>query len=105
MTDATVAQACKMFNGKPHSRFVVGNDCRQPAAAVGAAGSGPMPIPTLYLHGADDGCMGVEITDRAALDGLLPDGSEVRIVPASGHFLQLERPAEVNALILEFLAT
>ena len=36
MTDATVAQACKMFNGKPHSRFVVGNDCRQPAAAVGA---------------------------------------------------------------------
>jgi pimeloyl-ACP methyl ester carboxylesterase len=73
-------------------------------ADVSAAGSGPVPVPTLYLHGQDDGCMGVELADRAVLDALLPEGSDVQIVPASGHFLHLEQPAEVNARILEFLA-
>jgi pimeloyl-ACP methyl ester carboxylesterase len=73
-------------------------------AAVGAAGSGPLSIPTLYLHGADDGCMGVEITDRDVLDAVLPDGSDVQVVPASGHFLHLEQTADVNRRILEFLA-
>ena len=62
-----------------------------------------MPVPTLYLHGEDDGCMGVELADRAALDALFPAGSDVQIVPASGHFLHLEQPADVNGRILEFL--
>ena len=72
-------------------------------AEVSAAGNGPMPIPTLYLHGRDDGCMGVELADRDTLDALLPPGSDVQIVPASGHFLHLEQPAAVNGRILEFL--
>jgi pimeloyl-ACP methyl ester carboxylesterase len=62
-----------------------------------------MPIPTLYLHGEDDGCMGVEVADRAVLDTLLPEGSDVQIVPGTGHFLHLEQPADVNARILAFL--
>jgi pimeloyl-ACP methyl ester carboxylesterase len=73
-------------------------------ADVSAAGNAPMPVPTLYLHGEDDGCMGVELADRAALDALFPAGSDVQIVPASGHFLHLEQPADVNGRILEFLA-
>ena len=48
--------------------------------------------------------MGVELADRATLDALLPPGSDVQVVPASGHFLHLERPADVNARILDFLA-
>ncbi|GAA2068607.1 alpha/beta fold hydrolase [Williamsia deligens] len=57
--------------------------------------------PMLYLHGADDGCMQVGYT--AAVDDVLPDGSAVEIVSDAGHFLQVERPAEVNRLVLDFL--
>jgi pimeloyl-ACP methyl ester carboxylesterase len=37
------------------------------------------------------------------LYGHLPPGSRTEFVPRAGHFLQLERPAVVNALILEWL--
>lgn len=85
-------------------RFMLGTLPGSPElAAVSAAGSGPTPVPTLYLHGADDGCMGVEIADRAILDVQLAPGSDVQIVPDSGHFLHLERPADVDRRILEFL--
>jgi pimeloyl-ACP methyl ester carboxylesterase len=86
-------------------RAMLGTTPPDPALTeVSAAGNGPMPVPTLYLHGQDDGCMGVELADRDALDALFPPGSDVQIVPASGHFLHLEQPADVNARILEFLA-
>jgi pimeloyl-ACP methyl ester carboxylesterase len=87
-------------------RAMLGTTPPDPALAdVSAAGNGPMPVPTLYLHGEDDGCMGVELADRALLDALFPAGSDVQIVPGTGHFLHLERPADVNARILDFLAS
>jgi pimeloyl-ACP methyl ester carboxylesterase len=58
--------------------------------------------PHLYLHGADDGCMGREIAARAA-DFMPVAGSRAEIVSGTGHFLHLEQPDVVNALILEFL--
>lgn len=62
----------------------------------------PSPVPTLYLHGADDGCMGAELVGGAA--AALPEpGSRVEIVEDTGHFLQLEDPAAVNHLITGFL--
>jgi pimeloyl-ACP methyl ester carboxylesterase len=61
----------------------------------------PTPKPTLYLHGRDDGCMLLSSIGNP-LD-FLAEGSEVSIVDGTGHFLQLERPAEVNQLILDFL--
>jgi pimeloyl-ACP methyl ester carboxylesterase len=86
-------------------RFMLGTRPTDPdLTPVRAAGSSPTPIPTLYLHGMDDGCMGVEIADRAILDGQLGAGSDVQIVPASGHFLHLEQPADVHRRILDFLA-
>ena len=72
-------------------------------AAAQAAASGVGPLPTLFLHGADDGCMGVALATEA--EPLLGPGSEVVIVPEAGHFLQLEKPKEVNDLILRFLET
>jgi pimeloyl-ACP methyl ester carboxylesterase len=56
------------------------------------------PAQTLYLHGADDGCVLPELARRAG--GVV----ELEMVPGAGHFLQLERPAIVNALIAAFLA-
>lgn len=71
------------------------------AAEQGAVAS-PPPQPTLYLHGRDDGCMSVEWAEDAAR--VLSPGSESVILDGCGHFLQLEKPAEFNALVLDFLA-
>jgi pimeloyl-ACP methyl ester carboxylesterase len=70
-------------------------------AAEQAAAYAPLTVPTLYLHGAGDGCYGVEGATGA--ESALPAGSEAVIVPDAGHFLQLEKPKEVNDLILQFL--
>ncbi len=67
-----------------------------------AACLAPTPRPTLYLHGADDGCFSFETIDDPL--AFLAAGSEVVLVPAAGHFLQLEQPDVVNQHILRFLA-
>jgi pimeloyl-ACP methyl ester carboxylesterase len=59
------------------------------------------PQPTLYLHGARDGCIRADLVENAA--DFLAAGSRMVIVPGAGHFLHLERPAEVNAQILAWL--
>jgi pimeloyl-ACP methyl ester carboxylesterase len=61
------------------------------------------PQPTLYLHGADDGCMAASLADSAL--AYLGPGSELEIVPGTGHFLHLEKPAEVNRRITGFLTS
>ena len=60
-------------------------------------------VPTLYLHGADDGCMTADFT--AFVAAALPAGSDAAVVEHAGHFLQLERPDEVGRRIVEFLRT
>jgi pimeloyl-ACP methyl ester carboxylesterase len=57
--------------------------------------------PTLYLHGADDGCIGADLASAAG--ALLSLGSASHIVAGTGHFLHLEKPAEVNARIVDFV--
>lgn len=61
-------------------------DAEQEAAAVFI----PPPIPTLYLHGVDDGGMGIEVVDSAAAHLPAP-GSEFQIIDGTGHFLHLEQ--------------
>jgi pimeloyl-ACP methyl ester carboxylesterase len=70
--------------------------------AVQAAGSQPTAQPTLYLHGRTDGCMGVEIAEGAA-PFLTAEGSRLELVDGAGHFLHVERPDEVNRLVVDFV--
>ncbi|MPY77431.1 MAG: alpha/beta fold hydrolase [Actinophytocola sp.] len=62
----------------------------------------PPKAPTLYLHGADDGCMSPGFAEHAARQ--LPESSEVDVVAHGGHFLHLEQPDLVNARIAKFVA-
>ena len=62
---------------------------------------GSPTVPTLYLHGEDDGCLDVRFAARTAAH--LPAGSRVAVIPAAGHFLHLEQPDVVADRVLEFL--
>ena len=73
-------------------------------AEAQAATQAPLPQPTLYLHGRDDGCLGVEMVTDAVLAGLPAEGSRYEIIDGVGHFLQVEDPELVNRLIVDFLA-
>jgi pimeloyl-ACP methyl ester carboxylesterase len=70
---------------------------------VEAKRAGPIPVPTLYLHGNDDGCMGVEGVVEEEQRPFFPAGLELEVVPGAGHFLHLERPEMVNPRIIAFL--
>lgn len=65
--------------------------------------NGEVVQPTLYLHGADDGCMTVKLADRVR--AVLPDGSDVAIIERAGHFLALEQPEAVAGRILDFVGS
>jgi pimeloyl-ACP methyl ester carboxylesterase len=64
---------------------------------------GQAPQPTLYMHGADDGCISVDLARHA--ESLLAPGSRMVVIEEAGHFLQLEKPGEVNGLILAWTST
>lgn len=59
--------------------------------------------PVLYLHGEDDGCLGIEFLRLA--QPLLAPGSRALVVEDAGHFLQLEQPRVVNAAIAEWIGS
>ncbi|MCW1959258.1 MAG: alpha/beta fold hydrolase [Mycobacterium sp.] len=61
----------------------------------------PPRLPTLYLHGGDDGCMSAEFA--AFVRPSLPKGSDVAVVPGAGHFLQHQQPDEVGRRIVDFV--
>ena len=64
--------------------------------------SGVPSQPLLYIHGANDGCIGVDVVESAKK--IAPANVKFEVVAAAGHFLQLEQPKVVNKLICDFLA-
>jgi pimeloyl-ACP methyl ester carboxylesterase len=60
----------------------------------------PPLLPTLYLHGTDDGCS-EDYTPW--IERVLPDDSRTALITDAGHFLQLDQPEVVSRHILEFV--
>ena len=60
-------------------------------------------LPSLYLHGRDDGCMTSAFTRW--IPDALPDDSDVTVVDNAGHFLQLDEPDKVADLVLGFIGS
>jgi pimeloyl-ACP methyl ester carboxylesterase len=60
-------------------------------------------LPSLYLHGRDDGCMTADFTHWT--ETALPEGSDVAVVEHAGHFLQLDQPDRVAELVLSFIGS
>jgi pimeloyl-ACP methyl ester carboxylesterase len=63
--------------------------------------SQPIEIPSLHIHGAMDGCIGVELTEE--MESFFSAGLELAIVADAGHFVQQEKPDEFNRIVLESL--
>jgi len=84
-------------------RALFGAVPQDPALADAQAASGGMPSqPLLYLHGRDDGCIGLEVVEDARAETAA--NVTIEVVDGAGHFLHVERPDVVNARIVEFLS-
>ena len=84
-------------------RHTLGGAFSDPALAAEQGASMQAPaLPTLYLHGADDGCF--PAPERNALDAAFAaPGSRIEIVAGAGHFLQYEQPERVADLVIAFI--
>jgi len=61
----------------------------------------PVAVPTLFFHGADDGCMGVNLIE--GMESFFPGGLQKHIITGAGHFMHQEKPDEVNGILIDFL--
>jgi pimeloyl-ACP methyl ester carboxylesterase len=53
------------------------------------------------VHGAQDGCVGVELL--GGMEDYFTAGLEKVVIPGAGHFVHLEKPSEVNQVVARFL--
>jgi pimeloyl-ACP methyl ester carboxylesterase len=66
----------------------------------------PLTPPALYVHGDRDGSVTLPGMDQliANLAYLVPNLKRTVVLPGTGHWTQQERPEEVNAELVKFLA-
>ena len=62
-----------------------------------------LEVPLLYLHGAHDGCIGLDSVELVR--PWFPPGTRTVVLEDAGHFVQLEQPQEFNRLVVEFIAS
>jgi pimeloyl-ACP methyl ester carboxylesterase len=61
----------------------------------------PVDVPALYIGGGADPTTSMLKPSR--MDGLVTDLRGSVVLEGAGHWLQQERPDEVNALVVDFL--
>ncbi len=64
---------------------------------------GNIEAPVLAITGEDDGCLDTRMFDAMPRNSRYRGGVRVERIKSAGHWLHLEQPDAVNALILEFL--
>jgi len=69
--------------------------------ALEALANGPVAVPSLYLHGTEDGCMSAQLSE--GMEAMFTHGLERVVMPGVGHFLHLEQPDAVLSHVLRFL--
>lgn len=62
-----------------------------------------VPVPTLAMTGANDGCIDSDVFMSMMRNEDFPEGLEVQRIEGAGHFLHQEAPEKVNALLLDWL--
>ena len=101
---AALSEPANLTAALGYYRATLGDGFRDPELASIQEGAGEMPAQrTLYLHGAQDGCIGTEVAEAAAATA--PANVSIEIIPGAGHFLHLEQPAIVNDRIIQFLTS
>ncbi len=99
---AALADPANLAAALGYYRATLGDGLKDPALDEMQAATQGLPTqPLLYLHGADDGCIGVEVAESAR--AMVTPNIAIEVVPGCGHFLHVEQPATVNARIIEFL--
>ena len=63
--------------------------------------SAPLAVPTLYVHGARDGCVGAAVSER--MHTHCSARFERVVVRDAGHFVHVEQPEAFNAAVSRFL--
>ena len=63
--------------------------------------TGPIEVPSLYLHGKDDGCIGESLCK--GMEAFFPKGLDIELIEGAGHFMHLEKPEQVNEIIKQFI--
>jgi pimeloyl-ACP methyl ester carboxylesterase len=60
----------------------------------------PITVPTMYIHGLGDGCMGVDLAE--GMEDSFTAGLAKVLVDGAGHFVHCEKPEQVNREVLKF---
>ena len=62
-----------------------------------------VPVRTLAITGAEDGCMDSRLHDHAFRAEDFPNGIRIERLSDAGHFLHQEKPNAVNPLLVGWL--
>lgn len=62
-----------------------------------------VPVKTLAITGADDGCIDTRLYNHTFFEEDFPKGFRVERIRNAGHFMHLEKPEEINRLLMDWL--
>ena len=86
-------------------RAALGDGYKNPAyGELQSRMGGEVPAqPLLYMHGENDGCIGVDVMESSR--SMSGNNVVYEIVKNAGHFLQLEQPQAVGARIADWITS